>query len=293
MAFSSGNTVKSRNKKALSEKMNLVVKKTLTYILLILVAIIMLGPFLWLFSTALKSQGENIFAYPPKLIPEHLTLRNFVDVMNSFPFWRYLFNSTLVSVLTVVLNVLFCSLAAYPLARMKFKGRNIIFALVISTMIIPFQLLMIPIYSLALHLGLQNTYAGIILPHITTAFGVFIMRQGMLTVPFELDESAWMDGANSFQVWRKIIMPSVRPSMITLAIFTFVSSWDDFLWPLIIVDDQNMYTLPLGVNMLTGTFASDWKLIAAGSIISIIPIMIVFVFLQRYFVSGLKGAVKG
>ncbi|HLR01762.1 MAG TPA: carbohydrate ABC transporter permease [Virgibacillus sp.] len=289
----SRNDVPLRRNSRLPGKVSAFIKKTLTYVILIVVAIFMLGPFLWLFSTALKSQGENIFAYPPKLIPEHFTLKNFVAVMDSFPFWRYLFNSTLVSTLTVIFNILFCSLAAYPLARMKFRGRNVIFALIISTMIIPFQLLMIPIYSLALHLGLQNTYAGMILPHITTAFGVFIMRQGMLTVPYELDESAKMDGANSFQIWRKIIMPSVRPSMITLAIFTFVSSWDDFLWPLIIVDDQDMYTLPLGVNMLTGTFASDWKLIAAGSIISIIPIIIVFLFLQRYFVSGLKGAVKG
>src|SRR5699024_2953197 len=270
----SRNDVPLRRNSRLPGKVSAFIKKTLTYVILIVVAIFMLGPFLWLFSTALKSQGENIFAYPPKLIPEHFTLKNFVAVMDSFPFWRYLFNSTLVSTLTVIFNILFCSLAAYPLARMKFRGRNVIFALIISTMIIPFQLLMIPIYSLALHLGLQNTYAGMILPHITTAFGVFIMRQGMLTVPYELDESAKMDGANSFQIWRKSIMPSVRPSMI-------------------ILDDQDMYTLPLGVNMLTGTFASDWKLIAAGSIISIIPIIIVFLFLQRYFVSGLKGAVKG
>ncbi|MEN1967386.1 carbohydrate ABC transporter permease [Lentibacillus sp. N15] len=293
MAISSTSNIQLRQKKTTKAKLTKAIKNIFLYILLLIIAVGMVGPFLWLLSTALKSGGENIFAYPPRLIPEHITFSNFTKVMDAFPFWRYLFNSTVVSVLTVIFNVLFCSLAAYPLARMRFKGRNIIFVLIISTMIIPFQLLMIPIYILALNLGLQNTYAGMILPHITTAFGIFIMRQGMLTVPYELDESARMDGANSFQIWRRIIMPSVRPSMVTLAIFTFVGAWDDFLWPLIIVNDQNMYTLPLGVNMLAGTFSSDWRLIAAGSIISIIPIIIVFLFLQRYFVSGMKGAVKG
>lgn len=293
MEVSTRKNTYSRRSQYIRRKIFRFIKNFIIYVLLIIVALGMIGPFLWLLSTALKSSSENIFAYPPKFIPEHFTLSNFSKVMDSFPFWRYLFNSTVVSVLTVIFNVLFCSLAAYPLARMNFKGRNIIFVLIISTMIIPFQLLMIPIYILSLKLGLQNTYAGMILPHITTAFGIFLMRQGMLMVPYELDESAKMDGANSFQIWLRVIMPAVRPSMVTLAIFTFVGTWDDFLWPLIIVNDQNMYTLPLGVNMLAGTFSSDWRLIAAGSIISIIPIIIVFLFLQRYFVSGMRGAVKG
>ncbi|HLR02251.1 MAG TPA: carbohydrate ABC transporter permease [Virgibacillus sp.] len=269
-------------------------KKLGIYALLVFVAIIMIGPFLWLLSTALKSGGENIFAYPPKLIPEHLTFMNFVKVFSAFPFWTYLLNSTIVTTITVILNVLLCSLAAYPLARMKFKGRNVIFVLVLCTYMLPFQLLMVPIYILAVNLGLQNTYAGLFLPHITTAFGIFLMRQAFMKIPYEMDESARMDGANSFQIWLRILMPLVKPSIATLAIFAFVLAWDDFLWPLIITSDQSMYTLPLGVNMLTGTFASDWRLIAAGSILSMIPIIIVFVFFQRYFMSGaMSGSVKG
>lgn len=269
------------------------VKKFTLYLLLILVALFMLGPFIWLISTALKSANENIFQYPPKLIPEKLTFTNFVKVMDTFPFWRYLFNSTVVTVLTVVFNVLFCSLAAYPLARMNFRGKNIIFILILATMMIPFQLLMVPIYIIALKLGLDNTYAGMVLPHITTAFGVFLMRQAFLVIPYDLDESARIDGANSFQIWFRILMPLVKPSILTLAIFTFITSWGDFLWPLIVIGDQNMFTLPLGLNMLSGTFTSDWRLIAAGAIISMAPVIIFFLFLQKQFISGvMRGAVK-
>lgn len=271
-----------------------IIKKILLYLLLIAITLFMIGPFLWLLSTALKSASENIFQYPPKLLPEEPTLSNFGKVMDVFPFWRYLLNSTIVSGLTVILNVLFCSLAAYPLARMNFKGKNTVFILILSTMMIPFQLLMIPVYILSLNLGLQNTYLGMVLPHVTTAFGVFLMRQAFMTVPNELDESARMDGANSFQIWWKVLMPLVKPSLVTLTIFTFVSAWGDFLWPLIIVNDQNMFTLPLGLNMLSGTFTSDWRLIAAGAIISMIPVIVIFLLLQRFFIGGaMKGAIKG
>lgn len=271
-----------------------IVKKVCIYAVLLLVTVITIGPFLWLLSTSLKSGSENIFQYPPVFIPEQPTLSNYVAVMEFFPFWRYLFNSVVVSVFTVLLNIVFCSLAAYPLARMQFKGKNIAFVLILSTMMIPFQLLMIPIYILALNLGLQNTYAGLVLPHATTAFGIFLMRQAFITIPYELDESARMDGANSFRIWWQILMPLVKPATVTLAIFTFVMAWGDFLWPLIILNDTTMYTLPLGVNSLAGSFSSNWRLIAAGSVLSILPIIIFFVLLQRHFIDGaMKGAVKG
>src|SRR5699024_9624777 len=144
------------------------------------------------------------------------------------------------------------------------------------------------------NLGLQNSYAGLVLPHLTTAFGIFLMRQAFSKVPDEMEESARMDGANSLQIWWRILIPLVKPTIATLAIFVFVMAWDDFLWPLIITSDTEMYTLPLGINSLAGTFDSNWRLIAAGSILSMIPIIIVFVALQRYFMSGaLHGSVKG
>lgn len=281
-------------KKTSSVHMKKIVKNTCSYLLLLTITLIMIGPFLWLLTTSLKSGSENIFTYPPKLIPEHPTFKNYIAVMEYFPFATYLLNSVIVAILTVGMNVLFCSLAAYPLARMNFPGKNIIFIFIISTMMIPFQLLMIPIYILALKLGLQNTYLGLVLPHATTAFGVFLMRQAFLTIPYELDESARMDGANAFQIWWNILLPLVKPSLVTLAIFTFVMSWGDFLWPLIIVNDQQMYTLPLGVQTLQGNFSSNWRYIAAGSIISIIPIITVFALLQKFFIAGaMKGAIKG
>lgn len=269
-------------------------KKICIYAVLIFITFITIGPFLWLLSTSLKSGSENIFQYPPVFIPENPTLSNYTAVMEFFPFWKYLFNSVVVSVLTVLLNILFCSLAAYPLARMQFKGKNIVFILIISTMMIPFQLLMIPIYIMALNLGLQNTYAGLVLPHATTAFGIFLMRQAFITIPYELDESARMDGAGSFRIWWQILMPLVKPATVTLAIFTFMMAWGDFLWPLIILNDTSMYTLPLGVNALAGSFTSNWRYIAAGSVLSVLPIIIFFIFMQRYFIDGaMKGAVKG
>ncbi|PLR95992.1 sugar ABC transporter permease [Bacillus sp. T33-2] len=270
------------------------IKLITTYTLLLFITVLTVGPFLWLVATSLKSGSENIFQYPPKFIPENPTLSNYKGVMEAFPFWRYLMNSTIVSLLTVTFNIIFCSLAAYPLARMNFKGKNIVFILIISTMMIPFQLLMIPIYLLSLELGLQNTYAGLVLPHATTAFGIFLMRQAFFTIPYELDESGRMDGANSFQIWWKILVPLVKPSIVTLAIFTFVTAWGDFLWPLIITNDESMYTLPLGVNTLAGNFSSNWRLIAAGAVISVLPIIVFFAVMQRHFIEGaMKGAVKG
>lgn len=280
----------------LNKKIDLkdVSKKLLVYALLLFVAVIMVGPFIWLLSTSLKSGGENVFTYPPQLIPEQATFGNYIEVMNTFPFARYLFNSVVVTIFTVFLTVLFCTLAAYPLARMNFRFKKTIFFLIISTMMIPFQLLMIPVYIISMNLGLQNTYAGMILPNITTAFGVFLMRQAFTVVPYEMDESARMDGANTLQILFRILVPLVKPSMATLAIFTFITAWGDFLWPLIIISDQDMFTLPLGLNMLSGTFTSNWRLISAGAVISMAPVVILFMFVQKYFIGGImKGAVKG
>ncbi|WP_181346915.1 carbohydrate ABC transporter permease [Thalassobacillus sp. CUG 92003] len=270
-----------------------VLKKIVVYALLIMVAIIMVGPFIWLLSTSLKSGGENVFSYPPQLIPEQVSFGNYVEVMKTFPFARYLLNSVIVTVFTVILTVIFCTMAAYPLARMNFRFKKTIFFLILCTMMIPFQLLMIPVYLISMKLGLQNTYAGMILPNITTAFGVFLMRQAITVVPFEMDESARMDGANSMQILFRILMPLVKSSIATLAIFTFITAWGDFLWPLIIISDQDMFTLPLGLNMLSGTFTSDWRLISAGAVISMAPVVILFLFVQKYFIGGImKGAVK-
>lgn len=271
-----------------------ILNKILAYALFIFVACITLGPFLWLVGTSLKSSGEMVYGYPPTIIPANPTLDNYTSAMEAFPFTKYLVNSIVVSVIIVMSNLILSSLAAYPLARMDFKGKNIIFILVLSTMIIPFQLLMIPLYELCINIRIQNTIIGLVIPHVVTAFGVFLMRQAFLQIPKELDESAYIDGATSFQIWFHILLPLVKPYLVTLAIFSFVTAWGDFLWPLIIVNNESLYTLPLGVNKLNGIFVSDMRVISAGAVLSIIPMIIVFISLQKYFVSGATtGAVKG
>ncbi len=274
-------------------------KKIFSYITLLILAIISIGPFLWLLSTALKSQNENIFAYPPVLIPQHFTLENFTGVWKQIPFMGYIINSFIVSGITVFLNLLLSALAAYPLARMRFKGKNMIFYAVLATIMVPFQVIMIPIYLMVLKLNLVDSasdfagFAGLILPFSVNAFGIFLMRQAFLGIPKELEEAAIIDGCNTYDIWLKIFMPLVKPALATLAIFTFVGAWSEFLWPSIVLTRQEMYTLPVGINHLQGVFSSNWRYISAGAIIATIPILVFFLMLQRYFIEGTtQGAVK-
>ena len=265
-----------------------------TYLLLSAIALLMLFPLLWLIGTSLKSPSEDIFGFPPQLLPSQPTLENFRLVWQTYPFGRYLLNSIIVAVLTVSLNLLFCSLAAYPLARLNFRGRDLIFAGVISTIMIPFQIVMIPLYILTVQLGLRNTYLGVIFPSLASAFGIFLLRQAFQGVPKELEEAARIDGCSELGLWWHVMLPAVRPALVTLAIFVFIGSWSDFLWPLIVLDRPEYYTLPLGVATLAGTFSLDWRLIAAGSVISIAPVLLLFLFVQRYIIptdagSGVKG----
>jgi putative chitobiose transport system permease protein len=269
-------------------------QRLLVYGLLAAIAVVMLMPLLWLISTSLKSSTENLFQFPPRFFPEHLTFQNYVQVWKSQPFGQYFANSLFVSVLTVGLNLIFCSLAAYPLARLDFWGKDWIFTAIISTIMIPFQIVMIPLYILTVQLGLKNTYLGVIFPAIASAFGIFLLRQAFMTVPKDLEEAARMDGCSELGIWWNVMLPSVRPALVTLTIFVFIGAWSDFLWPLIVLDDPNYYTLPLGVAKLAGTFSLDWRLIAAGSVISVVPILAFFLVMQRYIVpsevgSGVKG----
>ncbi|BAZ83169.1 carbohydrate ABC transporter permease [Sphaerospermopsis kisseleviana CS-549] len=264
------------------------------YGLLTAIALLTLFPLLWLISTALKSPTENLLQSPPQLLPIQPTLNNFSRVWQSLPFGQYLYNSILVSVLTVILNLMFCSLAAYPLARLSFLGRNGIFIAIVSTIMIPFQIVMIPLYILTVQLGLTNSYLGMIFPSLASAFGIFLLRQAFMGVPKEIEEAARMDGSSELGLWWFVMLPAIQPALITLAIFVFIGAWSDFLWPLIVIQDESLYTLPLGVAKLAGTFSLDWRLVAAGSVISIAPVLLLFLFLQRFIVptdtgSGVKG----
>ena len=269
-------------------------RKTIKYGVLGSSSILMLLPLLWLVSTSLKSPTEDIFQFPPQLLPKQPTVDNYVRVWQTNPFGTYLFNSSAIAALSVGLNLLFCALAAYPLARLDFRGKEVIFSIIVSTIMIPFQIVMIPLYILTVQLGIRNTYIGIIFPAIASAFGIFLLRQAFAAVPKEMEEAARMDGCTELGLWWHIMLPAIRPALMTLAIFVFIGSWSDFLWPLIVLDRPELYTLPLGVANLAGTFSLDWRLIAAGSVISIAPVLGLFLFLQRYIVpteagSGVKG----
>lgn len=279
---------------------NLKTKNILTHIILIIVCILSLIPFLWLLSTALKGRSENIFAYPPVFFPRDFTFSNFIEVLKLVPIIKYVLNSFIVASITVVLNVILSALAAYPLARMEFKGKKIAFFAILATIMVPFQTIMLPVYIITLKLHLIDSYSttmgylGLILPFAVNAFGIFLMRQAFLTIPKEIEESAVVDGCNSFQIFFKLLLPMVKPTIALLAIFTFIGSWGEFLWPSIVLTNEQLFTLPVGINNLSSTFSADYRLVAAGSIVSIIPIIIFFLALQKYFISGENdGAVKG
>lgn len=262
-------------------------------LLLLLLAALAVGPLLWLLSTALKGSEENIFSFPPQLWPQSPTLANFGNAWQSAAFPRYLINSSVVALLAVATNILGCSLAAYPLAHMRFRGRAAIFWGILATSMIPFQLTMIPLFVLMVQFQLRNTYVGLVLPYAVSAFGIFLLRQAYLKIAPALLEAAVLDGCAPWQVWWHILLPAVRADLLTLALFTFVGMWGDFLWPLLLLDDPSMYTLPLGVVTLASAFNADWRLIAAGSIIAIAPVIALFIGVQRFVLpSGVNSGLK-
>jgi putative chitobiose transport system permease protein len=262
--------------------------------LLLLLALVVLLPLVWLVSTSLKGPAEDIFTSPPALLPSQPSLAAYGQLFAANPMLTYLRNSALVSALAVLANLLFCSLAAYPLARLRFRGRGFVLALVVATILIPFQVVMIPLYLLMVQLGLRNTLWALILPQAATAFGIFLLRQSFLAVPVELEEAARIDGCSPLGEWWNVMIPAARSDLITLAMFVFIGSWSDFLWPLIILDDPGLYTLPLGLQQLASSFSLDWRLVAAGSVVSILPVLLLFVLLQRFILPNASGdAVKG
>jgi putative chitobiose transport system permease protein len=262
--------------------------------LLLLLALVVLLPLLWLVSTSLKGPAEDIFTSPPALLPSQPSLAAYGQLFAANPMLTYLRNSAVVSALAVLANLLFCSLAAYPLARLRFRGRGLVLALVVATILIPFQVVMIPLYLLMVQLGLRNSLWALILPQAATAFGIFLLRQSFLGVPVELEEAARIDGCSPLGEWWNVMIPAARSDLITLAMFVFIGSWSDFLWPLIILDDPGLYTLPLGLQQLASSFSIDWRLVAAGSVVSILPVLLLFILLQRFILPNASGdAVKG
>lgn len=263
------------------------------YILLVMGAAIMLVPFLWMLSTSLKT-GQYVLTMPPQFFPKPLTLDSYKRLFELYPVGRMLANSLIVAVLTTLGQVITCSMAAYAFARMHFRGRDAVFMLYLATLMVPFQVTVTPLFILMRLFGWTNTYQALILPGVFSAFGTFMMRQSFITIPTEYEESAVLDGASPLTIFLRIILPLSGPTLATLVIFAFMSSWNSFLWPLFAVSDMQMMTLPLGLATLKGRWVTEWNLMMAGTVISVVPMMIVFLFAQKYFIkgfvmSGLKG----
>lgn len=264
------------------------------YAVLCLIASVTILPFLWVLLTSLKGPHDAIFSVPPQFIPHDPTLDNYARVWKLLPMANFFVNSIVVAVVTVVLNLLFTSLAAYPFAKMSFPGREAIFYLLLATFIVPPQLTFIPSFILAVKVfHYYDTIFALIFPSLATVFNIFLLRQAFKSVPNDLLDAARIDGANELRIWWSVVVPVVRSSLATAAIFTFVNSWNDFFWPSLMLHTRQNMTLPVGLVALQGAFASDSRAVAAGVVMTVIPILIVFITLQRQFVRGLSGAVKG
>nr|WP_202453859.1 carbohydrate ABC transporter permease [Streptomyces sp. SID4913] len=266
----------------------------LRYVLLLAVLALTVGPFLWQLSTSLKGPNEDIFSSPPKFLPSDPTLDNYSRVADTIPVWDYALNSLKVASANVVTNCVGSALAGYALARLRYRGRRAATLAFILAMLVPVEGIIIAQFTTMRDLGLNNTLLGVLLPGSVGAMNVLLMRNAFLNLPVEIEEAAFVDGANVWQRFLRIALPSVKGTLAVVAIFAFMGSWDDFLWPLIVLSDPDNFTLTIGLNYLHGTFANDERLVAAGTIIAVLPLIVLFAGLQRFFFRGVgEGAVKG
>ena len=262
------------------------IEQIVVHLILIIWLLISVIPFLWMLSTSFKGPGE-IFLFPPKWIPKNPTLKNYKDLFQQMNFGRPFLNSIIVSLSTTFLSVLLATMAGYGFAKFQFKNKNALFLLILGTVMVPGQITMIPVFLLLTKLNLLNTYWGLILPALANAFNIFFMRQFISGIPDELIEAAKMDGANEGWIFFKVILPLSKPAMAAITIFTFTGSWNNFLWPLIIATDESMYTLPVAISVLGGQYTENIAMQMAGSVIVILPLIIVFLFTQKYFIKGI------
>lgn len=274
-------------------KHNKLKSSTFFYFSATLIAIFMLLPFFWMISTSLKNSGA-VMTIPIKWIPENPSLDAYKRVFNIFPFARAIFNSVFVAVATTLITVLSSAMAAYVFAKFEFKGREILFSLYLTTLMIPKQVTMIPNFLIIRELRLLNTFTGLMLPSLFNAFATFMLRQNIKTVPDSYIEAAVMEGSSQFRIFKDIILPLIKPTLATLTVITFMEAWNRYLWPLIVLTDRSKMTLPVGLSLLNGQYGEQYNLLMAGSLISIIPMLLVYIFAQKYFEKGLSvGGIKG
>lgn len=262
----------------------------LAYLILTFISLVSIFPFIWTISTSLKSSGQ-IFEWPPRLIPDPIVWGNYASVFDTLPFWRFFANTSFYTAMVVVGQLIFCSLAGYAFGRLRFPGRDFIFYLYLGTMMIPASVTLVPSFILMRWFDWVNTIWAMTIPGMLgSAFGTFLMRQFMLSIPSELDDAATVDGANRFRIFWQIIVPLAKPAMAVLAVFTITAVWNDFMWPLVMLHDQSLYTLTLGLarfdaGMQSYTF---WAGLMAAATMTVTPLIVIFIFTQRFFTEGIS-----
>jgi multiple sugar transport system permease protein len=267
--------------------------KFVLYALLILGALACASPLVWMISASLMPSGDPS-VFPPSFVPKTVTLDHYRILFTRLNVARYFLNSVLVSVGVTAISLVINSLAGYAFAKYRFAGRDKLFTFLLASMIIPAQITMLPLFLMLNRLGLVNTYWGILIPGMASIFGIFLIRQYALSLPDSLIEAARMDGAGDFKIYWRVIIPLCRPVLVTLGLFTFMGTWNDFLWPLIVMTDDSMYTLPVAIANLMGEHAPDTELMMAGSVLTVLPVLIVFLAVQKYYIQGIMaGSVKG
>ena len=250
------------------------------------IAFVMLLPFLWMLATSFKPENE-IVRFPPELLPGSVTFEHYVDIWQRINFDRLFLNTLIFAGGVTIISLLFDSLTAYALARLEFPGRDVLFIAILATMMLPFQVTLIPVFELLTRLEWINTYQGLIAPRATNAFGIFFLRQFFLSIPKDLEDAARVDGTSEFKIYWKIILPLSVPALLTLGLFHFMYNWNDLLWPLIITTEGSMQTLPAGLALFMGQHVTEYGLLMAGSVLALLPMVIAFLAIQRKFVEGI------
>ena len=270
-----------------SRKIRQKITSVISHLILIIGAFIMIVPFIWMLSTSFKAPG-NTFVYPPEWIPRPFVWQNYVEMWQALPFSQFFLNSVKISTLSTIGQLLTCSMGAFAFSILKFKGRDLLFLLLIATLMIPYQVTLIPTFILFSKIGWVGTHLPLWVPAFWGgAFGTFLLRQFYLTIPIDLAESARIDGANIFQIFTHIYLPLSKPAMATLGIFTFMWSWNDLLNPLIYVSELKQLTLTVGLSFFQNQYGGKWTLMMAGAVVSILPILLIFFFAQKYFIQGI------
>lgn len=267
-------------------------KQTLLYIALSIGLIISILPFYWMVIGSTNPTGK-IFSVPPKFLPGDYLMENAKTLNESLNFLKILWNSLFIALTTTIISVLICSMGGYAFAKFNFKGKNVLFFLILCTLMIPFQVMLIPLFEIVVALDWLNTYQAIILPSLASPFAIFLMRQNMLSVPNSIIDSARIDGAGEFKIFFSIVLPTMKPALAAVSIFVFMAQWNSLLWPLVTLNSKDMFTLPVALSSLVGLARIDYGQLMLGTTLSIIPVLIFFFIFQKHFVSGiLGGAVK-